>query len=165
MTFGRCDESDRFVFQLFLQLVLGLVPSKMIGVVIARTARQDCLVENDWDYYRRVDKPETLENNFEVFCEAMLNRCGKKVCFIDNPPPEEDDGNSLINLDPFREKSLENVCGVIKKILESNCSYSCGSFSHYLYNNYIKFCEIIKENKFGLTLTTLSLLSWIIGYL
>jgi len=88
----------------------------------------------------------------------------KKVCFIENPPPLEDD-NLLINLDLFREKSLENVCGVIKEILESNCSYSFGSFSHYLYNNYIKFCELIKENNFGLTLTTISLLSWVIGYL
>jgi len=42
-SFGRCDESDRFVFQLYLQLVLGLVPSEMIGVVITRTSRQDCL--------------------------------------------------------------------------------------------------------------------------
>jgi len=93
----------------------------------------------------------------------MLKRCGNKVCFIENPPPLED-GDSLINLDPFREKSLENVCGVIKKILDSNCSYSCGSFAHHLYNNYVKICEKIKENKFGLTLTTLSLLFYIIGY-
>jgi len=78
MNFGRCDESDRYVFQLYLQLILGRVPSEMIGIVITRTARQDCLLKNNWDFYRHVDKPETLEKNFEVFCKAMLQRCGKK---------------------------------------------------------------------------------------
>jgi len=155
MRTGRCDQWDILVYTLYIQFILSEVPNSMIGVVFTN-APHSVVKENSWEFY--LSKNNDIEKEFELFFSELLTRCEKKVCFIDNPSPEED----LEDLDFIRELSLQNV---LKLITSLSSSFSFGNILQTIYHWWLLWSDQIRENRFGLGITACALLISIIGFL
>jgi len=143
MSAGRCDEMDKAVYMLYLQFILSGVPSSMIGVVFTRST-DDCVLNNSWHHYRQLNTHLT-DSTHKNFVEALLERCEKKVCFVENSPPNSD---TMVKRAPVRKKSLENVCSMVSTFTGS---FSFNGIQDLLTNNYKYWSKWAYENPFQVT--------------
>jgi len=141
---GRCDEWDEVVFRTYLQYALTIVPSSIIGVVFTHSPMK-CVKEDSWDYYRSIDGMEMSK-----FIQALLIRCEKKLCFIDNPDPKLD----VMDYDYMRKISVQNVCKLIRKF-NGECRFDNLLIKCYKY--YVKIAEEFRSSSVPTTIVTLLL--------
>jgi len=156
MRTGRCDEWDKVVYMMYLQFILSGVPNSMIGVVFTN-AHHSFVKENRWEFYQSKNNAME-EKTFELFISEVLTRCENKVCFIDNPPPQED----LIDLDTVRNVSLLNV---LKLISTFTGSFSFNTIFHTIYNCWVLWSEQIRQNKLSVGVSIVAFMLSVIGFL
>lgn len=105
----RADFLDVAVFELYLQLILSKAPNSAIGVVFT-SAPNDIVDSNNINDYLR---SEINNGPFVNFRKAVLERCDRNVCFINNPDPSRDGKHKMSSI---REQSLANVHQMIDRL-------------------------------------------------